>query len=239
VSAPPPRIMLLSVAIFTLSCSVPPNANAQAQAPELKEVKHAGVSFTYSTHDFAEVKVKKEPRQVAPPGGSVDEGYPPEYFCFYLKDKRPPPAFEQGPRYFFPAYSFICAIPRKDSSVKDFDKAHPSLNAAAADLQKILRERPDKLEHWRDIPDMPPLNAGPSFVSRFQYLNFRSGSGVLFLTQDSNEMEPNPVNNEKRTLGFQRLTKDGRYYVAARLAITHPFLPRGIDFTDHIERDLH
>jgi hypothetical protein len=50
-------------------------------------------------------------------------------------------------------------------------------------------------------------------------------------------MQPNPVNNEELTLVFQGLTKDGRYYVAARLAITHPSLPRGIDFTDEIERD--
>jgi hypothetical protein len=39
-------------------------------------------------------------------------------------------------------------------------------------------------------------------------------------------------------LDFQGLTKDGKYYVAARVAITHPSLPRGIDFTDDIERDL-
>jgi len=54
---------------------------------------------------------------------------------------------------------------------------------------------------------------------------------------DSQELEANPVNNEELTLNFQGLTKDGRYYLAARLAITHPALPRGIDFTDDIERD--
>jgi hypothetical protein len=37
---------------------------------------------------------------------------------------------------------------------------------------------------------------------------------------------------------LQGITDDGRYYVAARLAITHPSLPRGIDFTDNIVRDL-
>jgi hypothetical protein len=64
------------------------------------------------------------------------------------------------------------------------------------------------------------------------------GAGMLFLTQYSNEMQPNPVNDEELTLDFQGLTRDGRYYLAARLAITHPSLPRGIDFTDNIERDL-
>lgn len=32
------------------------------------------------------------------------------------------------------------------------------------------------------------------------------------------------------TCNFQGLTNDGKYYVAARLAITHPSLPKGIDF---------
>jgi hypothetical protein len=240
VSAPSLRVIILAAAISTLSCSVPPHPNAQEQAPELKEVKHAGVSFVYSTNDFAEVKIEKKQKQTAPDiGDAVDEGFAPEHVCFNLKDKRPLPALEQGARYFFPTYSFICAIPLKDASVKDFARAYPSLHSAAVDLRKILRERPNKLEHRRDVPDIPANNASPSIVSRFQYLNFRSGSGILFLTQYSQEMEPNPVNNEELTLDFQGPTKDGRYYVAARLAITHPSLPRGIDFTDHIERDKH
>ena len=233
------RIILVAAAILTLSCSGPPNLNAQEQAHELKEVNNAGVSFIYNTKDFGEVEIKKEEKLTPPDMASyVDEGFAPEHFCFRLKDKRPLPAFEQGPRYFFPARSFICAIPLKDSSVKDFGGAYASLNSAAENLQKILRERPDEFEHRRDVPDIPANNAGPSILSRFQYLDFRSGSGILFLTQYSQEYEPNPVNNEELTLDFQGLTKDGRYYVAARLAITHPSLPRGIDFTDEIERDM-
>jgi len=234
------RIILVPAAILTLSCSGPPNSNAQEQVYTFKEVNGAGVFFIYSINDFDEVEIEKV-KKLTPPldmASYIDEGFAPEHFCFRLKDKRPLPAFEQGPRYFFPARSFICAIPLKDSSVKDFGGAYPSLNGATEILQKILRERPDEFEHRRDVPDIPANNAGPSILSRFQYLNFRSGSGILFLTQYSQEYEPNPVNNEELTLVFQGLTKDGRYYVAARLAITHPSLPRGIDFTDQIERDM-
>ncbi len=232
------RITVLGAAIFMVGCSVAPNRNAQEQVPGLEEVRNAGLSFVYSTHDFAEVKIKKEQKQTAPDtGDAVDEGFAPEHFCFHLKDKRPLPALEQGPRYFIPAHSFICAIPLEDSSVEDFGRAYPSLHHAALNLRKMLRERSTQLKRRRDVPDIPAINAGPSILSRFQYLHFRSGSAILFLTQYSNEMEPNPVNNEELTLDFQGLTKDGRYYVAARLAITHPSLPRGIDFTDHIERD--
>jgi len=233
------RIILLTAAVFILGCSVPPNPNAPEQASEFKEVKNAGVSFIYSTNDFAAVEIKKKPKQTVPDiiGGAIDVGFAPEHFCFYLKEKRPLPALEQGPRYFYPARSFICAISLKDSSVKDFGGAYPSLNRAAPRLQKILRERPHKFKSRRSIPDIPRNNASPSIVSRFQYLDFRSGSGILFLTQYANEMQPNPVNNEELTLNFQGLTKDGRHYLAARLAITHPSLPKGIDFTNDIERD--
>jgi hypothetical protein len=233
-----PRIIVLAAAIFILSCPVPPNAHAEEQAPDLKEVKNAGVSFTYSTNDFVEVKIEKKRKQTAPDSGNViDEGFAPEHVCFSLKDKRPLPALEQGPRYFIPAYSFICAIPLKDSSVRDFGRAYPSLNWAAVKLRKILRSRPHKLKDRKDVPDIPNNNASPSIMSRFQYLDFRSGSGILFLTQYTQEMEPNPVNNEELTLNFQGITKDGKDYLAARIAITHPSLPRGIDFTDDIERD--
>jgi hypothetical protein len=232
------RILILAAATLLLGCSVSLTPKTREQALDHREVKSAGVSFVYSAKDFGEVEIKKEEKRTPPDMASyVEEGFAPEHFCFRLKDRRPLPAFEQGPRYFFPARSFICAIPLKDSSVEDFGEAYPSLNKAAKHLQKILRERPDEFEHRRAVPDIPANNVGPSILSRFQYLDFRSGSGILFLTQYSNEMQPNPVNNEELTLVFQGLTKDGRYYVAARLAITHPSLPRGIDFTDEIERD--
>jgi hypothetical protein len=234
-----PRILTLAAATLIFSSAAFPAPKAQEQTPELKEAKDAGVSFIYSTQDFAEVTSEKVQKLTAMDiGDGIDTGMSPEHVCFRLQDKRPLPALEQGPRYFFPARSFLCAIPLRDSSVEDFRKAYYSLVNAAARLQKILRERPDEFESRRAVPDIPPNNAGPSILSRFQYLDFRSGSGLLFLTQYANEMQPNPVNNEELTLVFQGLTKDGRYYVAARLAITHPSLPRGIDYTDHIERDM-
>jgi len=233
------RFLILALPALILGCSVLSNPKAQEQAPDLREMKNAGVSFSYSTRDFAEAGIEKVPQLTAQEiGDGIDEGISPEHVCFNLKDSRPLPALEEGPRYFFPTDSFVCTVPLKDLSVKDFAEAYPNLDAFAADLRKILRERPASLENDRDIPDFPPNNAGPSIVSRFQYLDFHSGAGILFLTQYSQEYEPNPVNNEELTVVFQGLTTDGRYYVAARLAITHPSLPRGIDFTDDIERDM-
>jgi len=230
--------LVLGAAATTLGCSRAVHSHAQEHAAEVREAQHEGVSFTYSTSDFAKPEIRKEEKQTAQDiGDGVDEGLAPSHFCFNLKDKRPLPALEQGPRYFFPAYSFICVIPLADSSVADFEEAYPSLSDAAVNLQTILRERPDSLQGSEDVPDIPLNNAGHSIFSRFQYLDFRSGSGILFLTQYSQEIEPNPVNNEELTLVFQGMTNDGAHYLAARLAITHPSLPKGIDFTGDIERD--
>jgi hypothetical protein len=229
---------ILAAAIFVLGCSAPANPTAQAQVSGLKEVKNAGVSLVYNNNDFDEMEIEKLEKQTAQEAGDgVPVGIAPKHFCFNLKDKRPLPAFESGARYFHPAYSFVCAIPLKDSSVENFGAAYPDLNRAALHVQKLLRERPGKFKNRKDVPDIPYNNASPSMLSKFQYLDFRSGSGILFLTQYSQEMQPNPVNNEELTLNFQGVTKNGRYYIAARLAITHPSLPRGIDFTGEIERD--
>ena len=228
---------LLATMLFA-GCSAPASQPAARRGTELRGVKIAGVSFSYSGSDFDEVQVEKEQKLTAPEGGEESpESFAPEHSCFVLKDKRPLPALEEGPRYFYPAQSFICVIPLTDPSVKDFAGAYPRLKKAALDLQKILRERPDRFEDWREIPDVPDNNASPSIFSRPQYLDFRSGSGLLYLTQYSQELDPNPVNNEELTCTFQGLTKDGKYYVAARLAITHPSLPKGIDYTDDIKRD--
>jgi hypothetical protein len=222
------RLTILAASLVVLGCAV---------LAGTEEVRHAGVSLVYSADDFAGVRIRTERKQTAPARSAVDEGWAPEHVCFDLKDKRPLPALEQGARYYFPARSFVCAIPLEDASVGDFGRAYPTLHLAARSLRRMLRERPGKPERRRDVPDVPANNAGPSILSRFQYLDFRSGSGILFLTQYSQEIEPNPVNNEELTLSFQGITKDGRHYVAARLAITHPSLPRGIDFTAQIERD--
>jgi hypothetical protein len=234
----PPKALILAASILTCSCTASVGPNTQAGAPDLSMASSARLTFMYNGNDFSEAKIRVEQsHSAAGLGNVVEEGFAPEHVCFDLKDSRPLPAFEQGPRYFFPARSFVCAIPLEESSAKDFDEAYPGLSIAAVDLQKILRERPENFEDPREVPDIPAKNAGPSIFSRFQYLGFRSGSGILFLTQYSQEIEPNPVNNEELTLVFQGLTDDGRYYLAARLAINHPSLPRGIDFTDHIDRD--
>ena len=234
-----PGLLIILVPALILGCTVSSGQQAREPTRELTVVKADGFSFSYSTEDFSEATIETVRAVTAQEiGDGIDEGISPEHVCVNLQDKRPLPALDEGPRYFSPAYSFVCVIPLQDSSVEDFDEVYPSMTYYATALQELLRERPDHVERRRGIPDFPPNNASPSIVSKYQYLEFRSGSGLMFLTQYSNEMQPNPVNNEELTLDFQGLTDDGQYYVAARLAITNPALPAGIDFTDDIDRDM-
>jgi hypothetical protein len=235
----PPARELLALFLVGLFFSTSFSQNGASDNARLREAKEAGVEFAYSLDDFEEHTFKKEPKQTLQDvGDGVPEGIAPEHGCFYLKSKVPLPALEKGGRYFFPAENFICVIPLEDSSVKNFRAAYPDIDAAAHELRRILNARPRTLAPKRATTiDMPWIEAERSIFSRFQYLNFKSGSGVLFLTQYGQDADPNPVNNEELTCDFQGLTRDGKYYIAARLAISHQSLPRGIDFTDKIKRD--
>jgi hypothetical protein len=198
-------------------------------------VRETGVLFTFKSADYGRVVMTKEEKYVTSEPSPM--GSSPEYRCFRLEDKRPLPAFEKGPRYFFPARSSICFIPLSDPSEKEFDKTYPEISLEAAELRRILSKRPKAPDTAKRLPDLPRIGAGQSIRSKAQFVDFAAGSGILFLTQYTQEVFPNPINNEELTCNFQGLTKDGKYYVAAGLAITHPNLPRGIDFTKHIDRD--
>jgi hypothetical protein len=198
-------------------------------------VREAGFSFTIKAADYGRVAMTKEKKFVTSEPSPI--GSFPEYRCFHLEDKRALPAFERGPRYFFPARSSICFIPLGDPSEKEFDKAYPEISMETGELRRVLSKRPEGPDTTKSLPDLPLIGAGQSIRSKAQFVDFVTGSGILFLTQYTQEMFPNPINNEELTCDFQGLTDDGRYYVAARMAITHPSLARGIDFTEHIKRD--
>jgi len=198
-------------------------------------VREAGFSFTIKAADYGRVAVTKEKKFVTSEPSPI--GSFPEYRCFHLEDKRALPAFEQGPRYFFPARSSVCFIPLGDPTEKEFDKTYLEISAETAELRRILSRRPKAPDTTKSLPDLPLIGAGQSITSKAQFVDFVTGSGILFLTQYTQEMFPNPINNEELTCNFQGLTKDGKYYIAARMAITHPSLPKGIDFTEHIDRD--
>lgn len=230
--------LALSLTLLLVGCSQTASQKALQQPPDpAMPVKAVAAPFVFSQSSFDQIDVQHQPRLTAQEVGTdIPLDVAPAHDCYYLKDSRPLPALEQGARYFHPAQSFVCLIPLNDPSVDDFGNAYPQLTDAALRLQKLLAARPIRLKP-NDIPDMPLNNASQSVVSRTQYLDFPKHAGIMFLTQYAQEMQPNPVNNEEITYNFQGVTKDKRYYIAAKFAVTHPSLPKGIDFTRDIERD--
>jgi len=202
-----------------------------AQAP-LREVKDGGVSLKYSPEYFSEHTVKQEPRlTMEEVGTDIPIGVAPAHTVISLKDKRPLPALDRGPRYFSPSYSSVAIIPLKDPSVKNFAKSYPDVASEAASLRRALTQ---KLRFPAFKPTPPDLNnedIEQAFHSRIRYLDFPLFSAISYLTAYTQEDQGDPANNEELALVVQGLTKDGRFYIDARFAITHPSLPKGIDST--------
>jgi len=219
------KTRVLSATVLLTACV----ATLGQREQNLREAKPNEVPFIYNTNDYGKVEIESVAKTVAEPGDMPTEA--PAHSCFHLKDKRALPALDKGPRYFYPAFSTICIIPLTDSSVADFSKSYPYIYEAAAKLRKLLAKRPAKFKFYDDLTDLPFNNAAGTVQSKVQYLDFKTGKGVLFLTQYSQDDPPTRINNEELTCNFQGLTNDGKYYIAARLAITHPSLPKGIDAT--------
>ena len=188
------------------------------------------IPFVYNKVDFGKVTIENNQKIIAESKRFPDDL--PAHTCFNLEDKKKFYAFEKGARYFSPSYSFICFIPTSDKTEKDFTKSYPNFSQSITKLQSLIEKKPKKLKMFDNINDVPYNNSGWSVVSKTQYLSYENVEGVIFLTQYTQELTPNPLNNEELTYNFQGLTKNKRFYVAARFAVTHPNLPKGIDFMD-------
>jgi len=237
------KTKLLIATLLTILCGWAAGRSAsthaltasQEQENALREAKPDEVPFAYDTNVFSKVEIESVPKRLVEADSFPEEA--PAHSCYHLRDTRTFPALEKGPRYFQPAYNVICIIPLTDSSVTNFAKAYPNLNEAAAKLRKLLATRPVRFRFDKDLTDIPFNDATGAIESKVQYLSFKTGRGIFFLTQYTQDLQANPVNNEELTSDFQGLSNDGKYYVAARLAVTHPSLPKGIDFTDRVKRD--
>jgi hypothetical protein len=219
------KLMIFSVALVMIGWIGTPAQRDQ----NIRPAKPDEIPFSYNANDYGKAEIEAVPKTVFDRNSTPVES--PAHSCFHLEDKRPLPALDAGPRYFFPAYSTVCIIPLTDKSVTNYAKSYPYVHQAANKLRKLLAKRPARFNFNRELNDLPYNNSSGTVQSKLEYLDFKSGKGVLFLTQYSQDVQPSPLNNEELTCNFQGLTNDGKYYIAARLAITHPSLPKGIDST--------
>jgi hypothetical protein len=103
--------------------------------------------------------------------------------------------------------------------VADLAEFNEGAGRMATDLQALLQAR----QPVDRMPFLPLFNASQVMHAQAQYLDFKNGKGVRFLTQF--DQAPLPVNNFELIYTFQGLTSDGKYYIAAVLPVTHPDLP--------------
>lgn len=94
---------------------------------------------------------------------------------------------------------------------------------AITDLKALLQTQ----QAGEKLPFLPLFNSVQVIHVQVQYLDFKSGKGVRFLTQYN--QAPLPINNDELFYTFQGLTSDGKYYVTAILPVTLPELPSGAD----------
>ena len=100
---------------------------------------------------------------------------------------------------------------------------------------KVIASLQTLLQSPQEIPDMPYLpltNDKQVMHAHVQYLDFKNGQGLRYLTEFAQGIVP--INNSGLVYTYQGLTSDGKYYIAAVLPVNHPSLPVDENATDNI-----
>jgi hypothetical protein len=103
--------------------------------------------------------------------------------------------------------------------VEDLGKVNEGAGQIIASLQTLLQS-PQEIPN---MPFLPLFNAAQVMHTHVQYLDFKNGQGLRYLTEFSQGIVP--INNYELIYTYQGLTSDGKYYVAAVLPVNHPSLP--------------
>lgn len=88
-----------------------------------------------------------------------------------------------------------------------------------ASLQALLQSP----QETPTMPFLPLFNAAQVLHTHVQYLDFKSGQGLRYVTEFAQGIVP--INNYELIYTYQGMTSDGQYYVAAVLPVSHPSLP--------------
>ncbi len=103
--------------------------------------------------------------------------------------------------------------------LSDLGKVNEGAGKVVASMQMLIQSP-------QEIPNMPfmPLTGDVQMMhTHLQYLDFKNGQGLRYLTQYGNGISL--INNSGLVYTYQGITSDGKYYVAAVLPVHHPSLP--------------
>jgi hypothetical protein len=114
----------------------------------------------------------------------------------------------------------------------DLAAANENAGQMVTELQALLQTQ----QAGDQLPFLPLFNAAQVMHAQVEYLDFKSGKGVRFLSQfDQARL---PINNYELIYTFQGLTSDGKYYVAAVLPVTNPELPANSEVSEQQAKEL-
>ena len=97
------------------------------------------------------------------------------------------------------------------------------VNEGAGQIVVFLQTLIQSPQEITNMPFLPLFNAAQVMHVHIQYLDFKNGQGLRYLTEFDQGFVP--INNNELIYTYQGLTSDGRYYVAAVLPVNHPSLP--------------
>ncbi len=156
----------------------------------------------------------------------IDVG--PAHSLVLLRDKRPLPKLSGDLLKDYLKENSISLVPLTDGSVASYSAGYPYVYKAAEELKKMLVKRPVNFSSGlrSKIPDLTTVDVEHAFYAKVRYIDFPSGSGIVFLTQYTQEPDSVLINNDDLVLVFQGLTKDGRFYIDAHFNLYHASLPK-------------
>jgi len=239
-------VILASFACHRVSNSVPASRALESPGNKSSAVSYRDISFTFDRSLASDVKsetipasLEGKPSDIWPehPGFTL-VGYPklrsmeetdPHIRVFSITRFRE--AFSvAGTEY---AKSVVYPKDQWDWA-KDFDEEvrvleallvkQPKSEELKAFLSNARASEAQKLDDFPQMPFLPMWEASQALFTRPQYMNFKNGRGVFFLTQ-WNVSETSQVTNDGLDYAFQGMTNDRQYYIYAEFAVTAPFLP--------------
>jgi hypothetical protein len=117
--------------------------------------------------------------------------------------------------------------------VADLMAGSDFLKGIVANLQAIVAQKPPLVSAASQLPTqtlpfLPVFNAAQIIHTKGQYVTFKNGTGIRYLTQFDQAFLP--INNQEVIYTFQGLTSDGKYYVVAVLPVAAPVLAPTDDY---------
>ncbi len=183
-----------------------PTQEPTALPPNLNAIDFSGVTFAYDKSIASDV----QPSIIEARSGTDT------------------PPWDQSPQqksFEFTGYSVTGAnlTPRiAIYPVQEYVDLNPDVSDSVESLQQLLNDR-----QTTDLPDslpfLPTWNAGQVMYAKAKFLDFKSGSGIRYVTQYAQGVVP--VSSGAIFYTFQGLSQDGNWWVSAVLPLSNPILP--------------